>query len=468
MRKIHFVGIGGIGMSALAAIALSRGDIVSGSDMRPNGLTDALEERGAAIRKGHASDNVPDDADLVVRSTCIRDDNPEIIKAKSLGVPVILRGEMLDDVMAGFPLSVAVTGTHGKTTTSALIAHIAESCGKDPTVIVGGEMGSFGSNAKSGHGDMVVAELDESDGYFRNVSVKCAVVTNIEREHMEHYGSMENLVSAYDEFIHRVPPEGTVVFNGEDPTLKKITGLLKCRALSFGIGGGFDFSCKGQKSDSMIEFDLLINGRYPGRLSSLLIGRHNVMNILAAVAVCVEAGLDINDVIRSVGLFPGVKRRFEMAGRAGGIEVREDYAHHPTEIRSVISSAKAYLQGKGRIIAVFQPHRYSRTRDMMREFSECFYGADLLVLTDIYSADEDITEGVHSRSLYDIVDKSRFEKVVFIGKKDIVDLVFGSAREGDLVLVLGAGDIREIAAPLVRRIGERDLNRASECARYSL
>ena len=438
-------------MSALADIRLAKGNIVTGSDLRPNNLTDRLCSRGATIHKGHSADNVPDDVDLVVWSACIRDDNPEIRKARELGAPLIPRGEMLRKVMEEVPFSIAVTGTHGKTTTSALVAHMAEYCGKDPTVVVGGEMGYFSGNAKFGRGDMIVAEVDESDGYFRNIGATCAVVTNIEREHMENYGSLENLIAAYREFTGRISPEGLFVFNGEDPTLRRLAGATAARKVSFGINGDFDMTCRDHTCARSIEFDLVLRGRNYGRVSSPLIGRYNLMNILGAIAVCMETGFEFKGIAAAVGLFRGVKRRFESIGRIGNIEVIEDYAHHPTELRSVITAARNY--SGGRVVTIFQPHRYSRTRDLMREFSDCFYGSDVLILTDIYSADETADGGVGVRDIYEAMDKSRFEKLSLIGKKDIPGFVSGILGKDDIILVLGAGDIREISGPLIEMIG---------------
>lgn len=437
-------------MSALADINISEGNTVTGSDLRPNNLTEELSRKGAVIYEGHSGDNVPEDAGLVVRSTCIRGDNPEIARAAELGMPVISRGEMLRKVMDEYPVSLAVTGTHGKTTTSALAAHIAEHCGKDPTVIVGGEMDSFGGNAKAGRGGMIIAEVDESDGYFRNIASTCAVVTNVEREHMEHYGSFEDLVDAYREFVGRVSPEGVLIINGEDPVLRDIAGSSGAGKTTFGIDGDFDITCRDLTCDSSIEFDLLARGKGLGRISSPLIGRYNLMNILAAAAASLETGLEFRGIAEAVSSFRGVRRRFELVGRIGSIEVIEDYAHHPTELRAVIEAARNYK--KGRVVTVFQPHRYSRTVDLMGEFSACFYGSDVLVLADIYSADEDAIEGAGIKELYNAIDGDRFNRIDVVEKNAIPEFVSGLVREDDTILVLGAGDIREIAVPIVERI----------------
>jgi UDP-N-acetylmuramate--alanine ligase len=297
---------------------------------------------------------------------------------------------------------------------------------------------------------MVVAEVDESDGHFRGMKVTCAVVTNIERDHMEHHGSFENLVGAFREFLGRIPKDGVFVFCGEDATLKALAGKVKARKVSYGIGKGFDVTCDNAKHDTSIEFDLILRGKKMGRVKSPLVGRHNILNVMGAIAASLEMGADLAKVLEAAATFGGVKRRFEKVGKVGSIEVIEDYAHHPTEIRSVINAAKGY--GKGRVVTIFQPHRYSRTKDLLSEFAECFYGSDVLVLTDIYSAHEDAVEKMSTKAIYDLVDTARFKRVALVDKKDVPGFVSDIAREDDVILVLGAGDIREQAEPLVRML----------------
>ncbi|MDD4956659.1 MAG: UDP-N-acetylmuramate--L-alanine ligase [Candidatus Omnitrophica bacterium] len=454
MMNIHFIGIGGIGMSALAGISMSKGDKVSGSDLRPNSITDRLAREGAMISKGHQDENLAEGTDLVVRSTCIRDDNPEILAAKRCGIPVISRGELLNRFLSAAGMSVSVTGTHGKTTTSSLVAHISSVAGSSPTFIVGGEVLSLGGNAGYGGEELVVAEVDESDGYFRNISTDLAVITNIEREHLEFYGTFTNLVDAYSEFISRISRDGTLIYNGEDSVLDGIARHSGARRVSFGIEGDFDYSCKSPSWARGIEFELFIHGESAGKVKSLLKGRYNVMNILGALGAVCEMGIPVEDAINAVGSFRGVKRRFELVGKMCGVEIYEDYAHHPTEIRSVIRAAREYASG--RVIAVFQPHRYSRTKDLMDEFSTCFDDADGLVLTDIYSADEDILADVNVYRLKETIERAGFRKgLVVVRKDEIPDVVSGMAGKGDVVLVLGAGDIREVAAHILTSLGAK-------------
>jgi len=456
IKKIHFIGIAGIGMSALAHIYLSKGYTITGSDQKPNNLTDELRRLGGVIYEGHNASNVSPCTDVVVKSACIRDDNPEILQAAAFSIKIVSRGELLREVLTEEPTSIGITGTHGKTTTTALISHILEISGKDPTVVIGGEVELFRGNAKLGRGEMVVAEIDESDGYFRNIPTKYAVITNIEREHIEHYRSMENLIAAYREFAGQISEGGVFVFNGEDPVLKSfsITTPPRARKISFGLAGNFDISAKNFRYDKFIEFEPVIRGVSFGRFISPLIGRYNLMNILAAIAVCLEQGLSIGEIAKAANSFGGVKRRFDIVGSIGGVKIVEDYAHHPTEISSVITAAREF-NSSGRVISIFQPHRYSRTKDLAREFLNCFCSSDILILTDIYSADEAVSEAVKVEDMYEEIDKTQFEKVVFLDKRDIPRFVGEIAKYGDIILVLGAGDIREVSSLIVDRLSVR-------------
>jgi UDP-N-acetylmuramate--alanine ligase len=453
MKNIHFVGIGGIGMSALAEIYLSKGFAISGSDLKLNNLTDRLSQKGAKIFEGHKRKNVLPETDLIVRSACIRDNNPELVKARELGIKVISRSELLKTLFDGADKTVGVTGTHGKTTTTALISHITEHCGMNPTILVGGEMDCFGGNAKYGKEDFVVSEVDESDGYFRNIRARLVVITNIEREHMENFGSMENLIGAYRAFISNIPLDGVLVYNGEDPVLVDVALSAKCRKISFGLDGDFNTTSRNIRFDKSIQFDFMMDGNMFGKVDSVLIGRHNIMNLMAAISICLLLGLDFEEIRDAVGKFKNARRRFDLVDKIGDIRVIEDYAHHPTEVRSVIKAAVDYAEG--RVIAIFQPHRYTRTSDMVNEFVECFYGADVLVLTDVYSASEDPLAGVSTRNIFERIDKTKFETVKYLKKDQIPDFIGDIIKEKDLVLVMGAGDIRDISLPLSRNIRKK-------------
>lgn len=449
-EKIHFVGIGGIGMSALADILIDNGTIVSGSDTRSNNLTAMLTQKGAVVTEGHSACNVPEGTDIVVRSTCIKDDNPEILESKNLGITIVSRGEMLKRVIERSGISIGVSGTHGKTTTSGIISYITDHAGLDPTILVGGEMERFGKNSKSGQGDMVVAEIDESDGYFRNIPLTHALITNVEREHMEHYGGMGQLLDAYASFIGKVSSSGVFVFNGDDNVLRELSEKTFAEKISFGISPNNDAVCEIKQYRKKIEFDMFLRGKFLCNIRSPLVGLHNVSNILGAAVLCAKIGIDPIVISQAVELFSGVKRRFETVGQIGGIRVIEDYAHHPTELRSVIRAAKEFSDN--RVISVFQPHRYSRTLDLEKEFAGCFYSSDILFLTDIYSADEEPLEKVNIERLFNLIDKSRFEFVRLIEKGSLPEAVAEVVRENDTVLILGAGDIREISSVLTTLI----------------
>lgn len=443
-------------MSGLAEIMLSRGKRVSGSDLKGNPLTDRLCPRGAAISIGHFPENISGDTQLIVRSSCIRDDNPEIIEAGKRGIPVICRGELLKQLMDSSDMPIAVTGTHGKTTTSSIVSHVMESAGSSPTSVIGGTIDILGSNAKNGDGKALVAEVDESDGYFRNISSCIAVITNVEREHMENYGSMDNLLAAYGEFIDRIYPEGVLIYNGEDPFLDQLSRGARVKALSFGLDGQYDVRCRLLTCARSIEMEVSANSLGSGVLKSPLIGRHNAMNILAAYTACSQAGLSFEDIAEGVSSFQGAGRRFERIGSARGVEVIEDYAHHPTEISAVIKAAREYTGG--RVLSVFQPHRYSRTNDLAELFVGCFNDTDILILTDIYSAHEDRVEGAGIKGIYDRIDRSRFEHLDLVPKGSVSEKIAHLAREGDTVLVLGAGNIREVS-PLILESMDRGSGR---------
>ncbi|MFH1878878.1 MAG: UDP-N-acetylmuramate--L-alanine ligase [Candidatus Omnitrophota bacterium] len=451
MKKIHFIGIGGIGMSGLARIAMSRGIAVSGSDLRLNALAKSLMEQGAEIFSGHSAGNITRDVDLVVRSSCITDSNPEIAAAREKGIKTISRGEFLKYFLDSSPVSVTVTGTHGKTTTSALIAHIAESAGKKPISVIGGEVPSLGTNAKYGTGEIIISEVDESDGFFRNISSTYGVVTNIEREHMDHYGSMENLIDAYKAFISRISPSGIFFYSGEDLRARELSLCHKGVNVDYGIGGGYEVTCRNFSYARSIELDFYMSGRNYGRIKAPnLIGRHNVMNILAAVSVSLTLGIDFEILKEALLTFRGVRRRFDIRGKIGSIEVVEDYAHHPTEIAAVLRAAKDYT--RGRVVAVFQPHRYSRTHDLAESFMGCFDDSDVLILTDVYSADESPVNGKGVLDIYNGMDKNKFEIFEYLNKIDIPGYLSKVVKENDVILILGAGDIREISGEVILRI----------------
>ena len=440
-------------MSSLASICIAKGYIVTGSDLRPNNLTDNLIKNGAIIFKGHKESNVKKDIDLIVKSACIKDNNPEIIKGKNYNIPIIYRSELLQQIIKEFSFSVAITGTHGKTTTSSICSHIFHFSNKKPTIIVGGEVLSLESNVVYDKNDIVVAEIDESDGFFSDIQSKVGVITNIEKEHMETYKTFDNLLNSNKKFLNNISKQGCLIFNGEDKNIKKIIDTVNIKKISFGINGNFDITCKNYYYNKFIEFDLIIKNKIYGQIKSILIGRHNIMNILASIAIGFEYGLNFNQIRETIKSFKGVKRRFEKIGTIFDIEIIEDYAHHPTEIKCVLNAAKNYTLG--RTIAIFQPHRYSRTKDLINDFATCFFDADILILTDIYSADEEKKDNIEVNDLYNIINKNKFEMIKTIKKEKIIDVVSNIVKSKDLILILGAGDIRDISKPLLNKIKEK-------------
>ncbi|MCF8563545.1 UDP-N-acetylmuramate--L-alanine ligase [Alicyclobacillus tolerans] len=443
-EHVHFVGIGGYGMSAIARVMLDMGYQVSGSDVSSQELTKKLAERGARIFVGHAPDQI-DGADLVVYSTALSQDNVELVEAHKRNVPVLHRSEMLARLMAD-RIGVAVTGAHGKTTTTSMIAFIMEKCGLDPTFVIGGVVSNIGDNAKAGSGRYVVAEADESDGSFLHYRPQIAVVTNIEADHLEHYdGDFENLKRAYAQFIQQVPEDGLCIISGQDDNLREIQGLAKCETVTFAVEAEADYVAKnveliGRGSRSQVYY----RGELLGILELSLPGIHNVMNALAAIAVARSVGLGFQEIAAEMLQFHGAKRRFQVISESQDVLVIDDYAHHPTEISATIAAAKA--TGR-RIVAVFQPQRYTRTFFLFDAFAKAFQGADEAVIADIYSpAGESQIEGVSAERLAEQIRVKSNPNVKFLRTKDdVYEYLSRTVHSGDLVLTMGAGDIWQVA-----------------------
>lgn len=446
-EHVHFVGIGGYGMSAIARVMLDMGYLVSGSDVSAQELTQKLAERGAKVFHGHAAGQI-DGADVVVYSTALPQDNVELQEARERNIPVIHRSQMLARLMKD-RVGVAVTGAHGKTTTTSMIAYIMETCALDPTFVVGGVVSNIGDNAKAGGGQYVVAEADESDGSFLHYRPKIAVVTNIEADHLEHYdGKFENLIEAYRTFIEQLPSDGLCIVSAEDAHLRQLRRGAQCRVETYGIGVEADFTAKNLVFiDRGSQCDVFHQGEPLGRLYLSLPGVHNIMNALAAIAVSLEAGLPFQRVADALHAFHGAKRRFQVVSEYADVFVIDDYAHHPTEIIATIAAAGA--TGR-RIVAVFQPQRYTRTYFLFDAFAKAFDGADEVVITDIYSpAGEQQIEGVTAERLVDKIRVESNENVRFIKtKEEVLDYLVHTVGKGDLVLTMGAGDIWQVAYAL--------------------
>jgi UDP-N-acetylmuramate--alanine ligase len=456
-EHVHFIGIGGYGMSAIAKVLLEMGYRVSGSDLAQHELTEKLKAKGARVFIGHDASHVQG-ADLIVYSTALPEDNVEMRAAKELNIPILHRSQMLARLM-NERKGVAVAGAHGKTTTSSMIALVMETCGLDPTYIIGGEIMNVGSNAKAGKGEYVVAEADESDGTFLQYRPVLALVNNIEADHLENYdGDFENLKQAYAKFLSQVREGGKAIVCKDDPHLRGMIPSIKSDVITYGIeSADADYRAADIRlGDRKAAFTVW---RRDGsgaetRLGDIRLsvpGKHNVYNALATLITCLEAGLSFAQVAEAITDFRGAKRRFQVLGEAGGILVVDDYAHHPTEIRATIAAAKS--TGK-RIIAVFQPQRYTRTYYLLEQFSRAFPEADEVIITDIYSpAGERQIEGVHSAKLVELIRQNSNDRVRYIPTRDEVQrFLSGYVKSGDLVLTMGAGDIWKAADGLAKEL----------------
>jgi UDP-N-acetylmuramate--alanine ligase len=451
VRNIHFVGIGGSGMSGIAEVLLNMGYHVSGSDIAETVVTERLRVLGGDVTIGHAAENATV-AQVVVASSAIPPSNPEIVAAVRAKIPVIPRAEMLAELMR-IKYSVAVSGAHGKTTTTSMVTAVMAAAGLDPTAVVGGRLATSGSNACLGQGKFLVAEADESDGSFLHLSPTWAVVTNIDREHLDHYSDLEQIRNAFVEFANRVPFYGAVVLGVDSEPVRRIQPLLKRRTITFGLACPADVSAR-EIEYSALESTFLVRhaDRELGRLRLGAPGEHNVSNALAAIAVGLELDVPEDKIIGALESFQNAARRFEVKGEAGRIMVIDDYGHHPAEIEATLAAARAGWDR--RIVAVFQPHRYSRSRDLAEDFPRAFADADVLVLTDIYSAGEDPIPGVSAEGIFGSLRGEGKPEFHFVSpREEIASRLLDLVRPGDMVITLGAGDIWKTAEELCRLLG---------------
>jgi UDP-N-acetylmuramate--alanine ligase len=462
-HHVHFVGIGGVGMSAIARVLLAMGVKVSGSDLKTTTTLDKLRALGATVSLGHASDNIKG-ADAVVISSAIPSDNPEVIAAARARIPVLQRAEMLAEIMAD-KRGVAVSGTHGKTTTTSMIASVLDAGGLNPTVLIGGEVNDMGANARLGAGDVVVAEADESDASFLRLTPSCAVVTNIENDHLGYYRDLEHLIDTFSAFIERVPPSGVVIASADCPAVRELVRraqrsphlLGDPRMVAVGFDTMADIRADGVGlADFGSSFTVERNGSRIGDVTLRVPGRINAFNALCAVAVGLEFDVEFEDIARALGRFRGVARRFQILYESRETIVVDDYAHHPTAVQETIAAARAYW--KGRIVVAFQPHRYSRTAYLFRDFARALLGADVVIVTDIYAAGEVPLPGVRAESIVDCVrDIDPGKPVHHLPKPaDVLAFLQRSVEGGDLVLTLGAGDIGGVAHELAAALSAAD------------
>ncbi|MFN8007687.1 MAG: UDP-N-acetylmuramate--L-alanine ligase [Terriglobia bacterium] len=450
IQKIHFVGIGGVGMSGIAEVLLNQGFSVSGSDLKTSPVTQRLVSFGAKIYEGHHVDHLKD-VDVVVISSAIRPSNPEVQEAQLRQIPIIPRAEMLAELMRP-KYGITVAGTHGKTTTTSMVAILLQKAGMDPTVVVGGRLNALGSNAKLGTGDFMVVEADESDRSFLLLSPTLAVVTNIDEDHMESYEGIEDLKSAFVNFMNKVPFYGSVILCLDDPNLQSLIPQIRRRMVSYGFNGQSDLNILSPVSEGFRSlFHLRYRGDDLGEFQLGIPGKHNLLNAAAAVAVGLDLGIPVSTLKDALAGFSGADRRFQVKGQNRGITIIDDYAHHPTEIKATLEAARQL--GDQRIVVVFQPHRYSRTQYCFDEFARSFYQADVLILMDIYAAGEEPLEGVSSERLVEAI-KSFGHKNVrhFPALVDLPAALAAELREGDLVITMGAGNIWKVSEDLLQQL----------------
>ena len=460
VRHVHFVGIGGVGMSGLAEILRSLEFEVSGSDMKESSTTRRLTTLGVRIDIGHRHENISG-VDVVVYSSAIRPANPELTEARALGIPVISRAEMLAELMH-VKYGVAIAGSHGKTTTTSLVATVLRAAGLDPTVVVGGKMAALGSNARLGAGDLLVAEADESDGSFLRLTPTIAVVTNIDPEHLDHYGSLDKLKDAFVEFAARVPFYGLAVLCLDHPNVQDILPRVPRRHVTYGISPQSDYAARGIQFRGLeTSFNAYRRGEPLGGFTVKMPGAHNVLNCLATIAVADELEVPLDVTKQALATFGGVARRFTIVGTPGGVTLVDDYGHHPAEIRATIEAARrAYPAENNRIVVAFQPHRHTRTRDLFDDFTRAFNQADVLVVTDIYPAGEQPVPGVSAERLVQAIREHGHHDASYVAdKNELPEVLERVVRPGDVVIALGAGDINNAVRGLKARLDARDGNR---------
>lgn len=449
VKNIHFVGIGGIGMSGIAEVLLNTGYTISGSDLNETDLTKRLASLGAKIFYGHRASNL-EEADVVVTSTAVKKDNPEVLASHQRNIPVIPRAEMLAELLK-MKFSIAVSGSHGKTTTTSMIAMILAHGDLDPTMVIGGKLACIGSNARLGDGEYIVAEADESDGSFLRLSPSISVITNIDREHLDYYRNIEEIKEAFLQFANIVPFYGSTILCVDDENIVEILPEIKRRVITYGLSAQSDYQARDIYFEgSSSSFALYYRGDFLGDISLNVPGLFNVYNSMAAIAVALELDMDFPKIREGIKSYVGVQRRLEIKGKVSGITVIDDYGHHPTEIRATLAAAKQVWDK--RIIVVFQPHRYTRTKALFDDFLTSFPDADILILTDIYAASENKIEGVHASGLCEGIKSRGQNDVIYMPSFDrIVDHLLAIAEPTDVIITLGAGDVWKIGEDFLKK-----------------
>jgi UDP-N-acetylmuramate--alanine ligase len=451
-KHIHFVGIGGIGMSGIAELLINLGYKVSGSDLKDTSVTRRLASLGGNVFKGHEKEQV-EGADVVVYSSAVHSGNPEIQEAKECSIPVIPRAEMLAELMR-LKYGVAIAGAHGKTTTTSMVASILMCGHLDPTVVIGGRLDIWGgSNAKLGQGDILVAEADESDGSFLALSPSIVVVTNMDNEHLDHYGDMKTIRETFISFINKIPFYGTAILCLDNEEIQGIIPRLKKRYMTYGMTSQADLKGQDLEKEKLgVSFEVLHHNSSLGRIVVGMPGEHNVLNALAATAVGLEMDLDVKVIKEGLKNLGGLARRFQLKGKKGNVLVLDDYGHHPTEIMATLKTAKECWPER-RLVVVFQPHRYTRTKALFDRFVISFNEADVLIITPIFSAGEDVINGVTGEWLSQGIKEYGHKEVLFSpGQEDTLSILLSIVKPGDLIITLGAGDIYGLAGKLLDKL----------------
>lgn len=454
IKRIHFVGIGGIGMSGIAEVLLNLGYAISGSDAQQSDTTSRLQKLGAKVAIGHDAKNVCN-SDVVVISTAVKENNPEVIEAHRKNIPVIPRAEMLAELLK-MKFSVAVSGSHGKTTTTSMISTILAEGGLDPTMVIGGKLASIGSNARLGDGEIIVAEADESDGSFLKLSPTIAIVTNIDREHLDYYPGINEIKDAFVKFANIVPFYGCTIMCSDNEYVREILPLIKRKIITYGIESPADYTAReikflGRKTIYSLDY----KGKQWGNVELNMPGMFNVYNSLAAIAVCRELDLNLATIKEGLMKFSGVQRRLEIKGKFADITVVDDYGHHPTEIRETLAAARQVW--KDRIIVVFQPHRFTRTKALFDEFTKAFTDADILILNDIYPASEEPIAGINSAALWAAIKQMGHPRVEYIAsQKETIEFLLGVVKPKDTVITLGAGSIYKIGEVFLKELAQKE------------
>jgi UDP-N-acetylmuramate--alanine ligase len=459
IQRIHFVGIGGIGMSGIAEVLLNLGYKVSGSDLKSSAVTQRLVSLGAIAFEGHAAENVQG-AEVVVTSSAIAADNPEVAEARKQHIPVIQRAEMLAELMR-LKYGIAIAGMHGKTTTTSMVAAVLAAGGLDPTVVVGGRVDAMGSNARLGKSQYLVAEADESDRSFLKLSPILSVVTNIDREHMDCYRNMRDVKRTFLDFMDRVPFYGMIVACADDPILRKLLPEVQRRVMTYGTRRGSDFLIKAGAVEPqpgehrpLSHFRVSYRGKPLDEFTLRVPGAHNILNATAAIAVGIGLDLPVESIRTALENFRGVDRRFQLRGQVAGISVIDDYGHHPTEIRATLAAARQC--GFKRIHVIFQPHRYTRTKSLMQEFTQAFHDADSLAVLDIYAASEHPVEGINGEVLAARIQDVHQQTVRYVRSfAEAAEVACGEAQEGDMILTLGAGSVSQLGPVILEKLQQR-------------